>query len=292
MTLSIMYGCVYGINHTSLKTVEGQPENPEVKDNLNDDVGDTNSSPFSSAELFSKVKQSVVQIAYVVDISDKTRAVISGSGFLYDKNGHIVTNYHVIAGGSQNNLDVTFPDGILYHARVVGGDPLADLAVLKLEQNIPPDKLVPLPLGNSTSLRIGKKVVAVGDPFGLSGSMTTGIISGLDRRLPSAQGDQSIPGLRSSSMNISSRFIISDIIQTNAVIDPGDSGGPLLNTKGQVIGINTAIFSNTTEFSGFGFAIPSNTIMKIVPSLIATGVYLHPIWVYQVHISLRKLWTH
>ena len=242
-------------------------------------------------ELFSKVEGSVVQVSTTTNRengeflpADKSAL---GSGFVYDKKGHIITNYHVVASTlspdnrvvSSNNVPdirITFLDGSAYNAEVISSDPFSDLAVLKLEgDRIPLDKLVPLPVGDSTSLRIGEQVVAIGNPFGLSGSMTEGIISGLGRMIPSSSerspDDTMSPGAQSLST-----YSIPDIIQTDAPINPGNSGGPLLNMKGEVIAINTAIFSTTGPSAGIGFAIPSNTIKKVVPSLIATGAYQHP----------------
>jgi len=196
-----------------------------------------------------------------------------GSGFVYDKEGHIITNYHVVASGTNNNnnnneLQVTFLDGNVYPADLVGVDQFADLAVIRVK-NISPDKLAPLPLANSSSLRIGETVVAIGNPFGLSGSMTQGIVSGLGRLLPSNENQDNIEGAGSS-------YSIPNIIQTDAAINPGNSGGPLIDTEGMVVGINTAIFSNTGVYSGVGFAIPSNTISKVATSLIQNGSYHHP----------------
>ena len=165
-------------------------------------------------------------------------------------------------------MQVTFLDGNVYSADLVGFDQFADLAVIKVK-NITSDKLTPLPLANSSALRIGETVVAIGNPFGLSGSMTVGIVSGLGRLLPSNENGENFAGTTSS-------FSIPNIIQTDAAINPGNSGGPLIDTQGRVIGINTAIFSNTGVYSGVGFAIPSNTISKVATSLIQTGSYRHP----------------
>ena len=182
-------------------------------------------------------------------------------------------------------MQVTFLDGSVYSADLVGSDQDADLAVIKVK-NITSDKLTPLPLANSSALRIGESVVAIGNPFGLSGSMTEGIVSGLGRLLPSNENGENFAGTISS-------FPIPNIIQTDAAINPGNSGGPLIDTQGRVIGINTAIFSSTGVYSGVGFAIPSNTINKVATSLIQTGSYRHPyigiIGVSLVPISPSKL---
>jgi serine protease Do len=231
----------------------------------------------SLPDLFTKVQKSVVQVTER-DNSNELGARL-GSGFVYDKDGHVITNYHVVTPGTNNNneLQVTFLDGNVYPADLVGVDQFADLAVIKVK-NISSDKLAPLPLANSSSLRIGESVVAIGNPFGLSGSMTQGIVSGLGRLLPSNENQDNFAGPGSS-------FSIPNIIQTDAAINPGNSGGPLIDTQGRVAGINTAIYSNTGVYSGVGFAIPSNTISKIATSLIQNGSYHHP-YIGIVGISL------
>jgi S1-C subfamily serine protease len=209
------------------------------------------------SSLFQKVENSVVQItdSNEIDVFESRL----GSGFVYDDNGHIITNHHVVSGGG-NRLDVTFPDGVVYRASLIGSDPSADIAVLYVE-DVSKEKLLPLSLADSSNVRVGERVAAIGNPFGLSGSLTSGIVSGVGRQIP-AQDDEG--------------FTIPDILQTDAAINPGNSGGPLLNIRGEVIGINSAIFSTTGQFAGVGFAIPSNTIAQIVPSLITTGSYQHP----------------
>jgi S1-C subfamily serine protease len=216
-------------------------------------------SELTLPDLFDKAEPSVVQVSATSDTSEQGKL---GSGFVYDDNGHIVTNLHVASGSNQ--LDVTFADGTVYSATVIGSDPFTDLAVLYLK-DAPKDKLVPLPLADSTKIRVGEQVAAIGNPFGLSSSMTAGIVSGVGRLIPS-QDSGPLP------------FFIPDIVQTDAPINPGNSGGPLLDTRGEVIGINTAIRSTTGEFAGIGFAVPSNTISKVVPSLIKSGKFQHP-WV-------------
>lgn len=227
----------------------------------------TNTNSMSLPDLFTKVEKSVVQVTEQ-DNSNELGSRL-GSGFVFDKDGHVITNYHVVVPGSNNNdeLQVSFLDGNVYSAELVGFDQFADLAVIKVK-NITSDKLTPLPLANSTNLRIGETVVAIGNPFGLSGSMTVGIVSGLGRLLPSNENGE--------NLGTTSSFSIPNIIQTDAAINPGNSGGPLIDTQGRVIGINTAIFSNTGVYSGVGFAIPSNTISKVAQSLIQTGSYRHP----------------
>jgi serine protease Do len=208
-------------------------------------------------DLFQKVEKSVVQITDSSEINVFESRL--GSGFVYDDNGHIITNHHVVSGGG-NRLDVTFPDGIVYRASLIGSDPSADIAVLYVEE-VSKEKLLPLSLADSSKVRVGERVAAIGNPFGLSGSLSNGIVSGVGRQIPAEEEEG---------------FTIPDIIQTDAPINPGNSGGPLLNMRGEVIGINSAIYSTTGQFAGVGFAIPSNTIAQVMPSLITTGSYQHP----------------
>ena len=297
----------------------------------------SNATTLTPTELFSKVQDSVVQVTTTSrDIAGPVSSGL-GSGFIYDNDGHIITNYHVVAlaslsgsypntSSSNNNTDiiVTFYDGSAYNARVVGSDPFSDIAVLRVE-NISESKLIPLSFGNSSQVKIGEQVVAIGNPFGLSGTLTVGVVSGLGRTIPSLSveerpslprdnpGEQEqprlpqipppsndlfpdipdlpfelpplIPDQRQQQQEESGAFSIPDIIQTDAAINPGNSGGPLLNVEGQVIGMNTAIFSATGAYAGIGFAIPSNTITKVVPSLIATGSYQHP-WLGMIGVDI------
>jgi serine protease Do len=245
----------------------------------------------SLPDLFDHFKKSVVQITDSADLKQQDGLGISrlGSGFVYDSNGDIVTNYHVVAGAKNNTIVVTFLDGVSYEAGIKGVDPYSDLAVVKLlnldKHTDALSKLIPLPIANSSSLRVGQTVVAVGNPFGLSGTLTEGIISGLGRLMPTGGTDQLNPPLSPPSLQFKNPFTptvpnqtfsIPDVIQTDAAINPGNSGGPLLNMKGQVIGINTAIYSDTGANAGIGFAIPSNFIIKIVPTLVNGGTYKHP----------------
>ena len=191
-----------------------------------------------------------------------------GSGFVYDANGHIITNNHVVDGADK--ITVFFPDGTETSATVVGTDPDSDIAVIKVDPNAV--VLHPVPLGDSDSVRVGQLVAAIGNPFGLDGSMTTGIVSGLGRLLP---GGATSPN--------GARFSIPHIIQTDTAINPGNSGGPLLNLSGEVIGVNTAIESNrsfgvTPSFGGIGYVVPSNIVSRVVPQLIANGRVSHP-WI-------------
>ena len=221
-------------------------------------LGDENTLPIKRnltlVELFKKTEQGVVKIETNVADVDERKPV--GSGFVYDILGHTITNAHVIENATK--VTVTFLDGNQYNAEIIGSDKFTDIAVIKVNEK--PRLLHPLDIGDSSVLLVGEQVAAIGNPFGLSGSMTSGIVSQLGRLMYSQDNGFSIP----------------DVIQTDAAINPGNSGGPLLNMKGEVIGINTAIRSSTGEFTGVGFAIPSNTIKKIVPSLIEEGKYHHP----------------
>ena len=208
-------------------------------------------------ELFEKSEESVVKIK-VERIGSATDTGGVGSGFVYDNLGHIITNAHVVDGA--NKTTVTFLDGSQYNAEIIGEDRFTDIAVIKVSEK--PRLLHPLQMGDSSLLQVGEQVAAIGNPFGLSGSMTSGIVSQMGRLIATPDTAFSIP----------------DVIQTDAAINPGNSGGPLLNMKGQVIGINTAIQSLTGEFVGIGFAVPSNTVSKIVPALIEDGKYHHP-WI-------------
>lgn len=184
-----------------------------------------------------------------------------GSGFLYDNEGHFVTNFHVVDGVDE--ILVVFYDGLILEGELIGADPDSDLAVVKVMD--PSTEISPLPLGDSSTLRVGESVVAIGNPFGLQGTMTTGIISALGRTLPSQA--VSFGG---------GRFNIPNVIQTDAAINPGNSGGPLLNLAGEVIGVNTAIASSDRQFSGVGYAVPSTIVARVVPELIENGRFRHP----------------
>src|SRR6188472_77172 len=222
-------------------------------------------SPSPLNIIFKQVENSVVQITSKVPIPSNNpqnpqapNATALGSGFVYDKLGRIITNNHVV--GDAKIVDVTFVDGNRYTAKVVGSDIYSDIAVLQVVENITQQPLNPLVIGNSSKLEVGDPVIAIGNPFGLSGTITTGIVSGIGRLLPAAAG---------------LGFSIPNAIQTDAPINPGSSGGPLLNMQGQVVGINTAGISSSIGFSGVAFAIPSSTIMRIVPTLIEKGNYTH-----------------
>lgn len=214
------------------------------------------SKTLSLTEIFEKAEPGVVRVNTIRNQTmNETGGV--GSGFVFDKMGHIITNAHVIEGSTKTV--VTFLDGRSYNAEIIGMDEYTDIGVIKVNADL--KLLQPLSLGDSSNLNVGEPITAIGNPFGLSGSMSSGIVSQIGRLLPSGSG-----------------YSIPDVIQTDAAINPGNSGGPLLNMRGNIVGINTAIQSTTGEFTGVGFAIPSQTIAKIVPTLISEGEYKHP-WI-------------
>ena len=214
------------------------------------------SKSLSLSDIFEKSEPGVVRVNVQRGESEDPSGGV-GSGFVFDKKGHIITNDHVIKNA--NKVVVTFLDGRSYNAEIIGSDEYTDIAVIKVSADLV--LLNPLSIGDSSNLKVGEGIAAIGNPFGLSGSMTSGIVSQLGRLLPSGSGYQ-----------------IPDVIQTDAAINPGNSGGPLLNMRGEIVGINTAIQSATGEFTGVGFAIPSQTVAKIVPTLIDEGEYKHP-WI-------------
>ncbi len=213
--------------------------------------------------LFERSRDSVVFIStrrIVRDAWTRNLTAIprgTGSGFLWDNQGHLVTNFHVIQGASQ--ATVTLADGSEYPARLVGASAAHDLAVLKIDADF--GRPTPVPLGTSNNLRVGQHVYAIGNPFGLDWTLTTGVISALNRSLPNGNGTR----------------IIEDLIQTDAAINPGNSGGPLLDSQGRLIGINTAIYSPSGASAGIGFAVPVDTVARVVPQLIKTGQYNPPV---------------
>ncbi len=181
-----------------------------------------------------------------------------GSGFVYNQEGYIVTNAHVVDGA--DSIEVTFNNGYVAAAELVGTDGFSDLAVLKVD--VAPDRLTPVTIANSDTVNVGQRAIAIGNPFGLASSMTLGIVSGLGRQLPSAE---------LLNADLPNGFSNPSIIQVDTDINPGNSGGPLLNSHGEVIGVNTAIRTESGVFQGVGFAIPANTVQRVVPELIATG---------------------
>ncbi|MCX6070420.1 MAG: trypsin-like peptidase domain-containing protein [Chloroflexi bacterium] len=220
--------------------------------------------------LYQQVDPGVVTIwtfASTGGTQGTTVPIGQGSGFVIDTQGHIVTNQHVVADAE--TIEVDFPSGMRVWAQVLGTDLDSDLAVLKVD--VSAGQLIPLPLGNSDLVRVGETVFAIGNPFGLSGTMTSGIVSAIGRTLDS---ERASPG--------GQPFTSGDIIQTDAAINPGNSGGPLINLRGEVIGVNRSIrtesytVSGDAANSGVGFAIPINIVKRVVPSLIETGHYDYP----------------
>lgn len=224
--------------------------------------GDLAADERSTIELFEKSRDSVVFITTAQLVRDSwTRNVFavprgSGSGFVWDEAGHVVTNFHVIKGAAQ--ATVKLADGRDYQAALVGVSPAHDIAVLKIGVGFKRPPAVPI--GESAGLKVGQKVFAIGNPFGLDWTLTSGIVSALDRALPGEQGG--VP--------------IEHLIQTDAAINPGNSGGPLLDSAGRLIGINTAIYSPSGASAGIGFAVPVDTVMRVVPQLIKQGKYIRP----------------
>jgi S1-C subfamily serine protease len=216
----------------------------------------------NTTEIFEKASPAVVFVTnttlrrslFSLNVQEIPRG--SGTGFVWDDSGLIVTNFHVIAGA--HRLTVTLADRSEHAAEVIGVAPEKDLAVLRIEN--PPKGLATLPLGDSSELTVGRKVLAIGNPFGLDTTLTAGIVSALGREIR-APGNRKIRG----------------VIQTDAAINPGNSGGPLLNSLGQLIGVNTAIYSPSGASAGIGFAIPVNTVREVVPQLISYGRILRPI---------------
>ena len=206
---------------------------------------------YNVTRVYEMVKDSVVEIRTLYRFGESV-----GSGFVYDPKGHVVTNNHVVEGGLE--YYVYFIDGSAYRAELVGRDPDTDLAVLKIVGGGETRSFKPLRLGNSSELQIGDQIIVIGNPFELTGSVTTGIVSQKGRLLPSSRG-----------------YLIPGIIQIDAAVNPGNSGGPILNMRGEVVGVATAIESTTGQFAGIGYAISSNVVRRIVPELIEKGGYTH-----------------
>lgn len=238
--------------------------------------GDLAADEQSTIELFEKSRNSVVFITTRAQVMDFwTRDVFSvprgtGSGFIWDDAGHVVTNFHVVEGASE--AMVKLADGRTFKASLVGTSREHDIAVLRIGVDFkqPP----PVPLGSSQGLRVGQKVFAIGNPFGLDWTLTTGIVSALDRTLAGEGGPS-----------------IDHLIQTDAAINPGNSGGPLLDSAGRLIGINTAIYSPSGASAGIGFAVPVDTVNRVVPELIKSGKYVQPTLGIQVDTGLNQRLT-
>ena len=257
----VIGGVIVAIIFTVFLVVPAEFDKPKVI--LNNEYVNTiekttplHSKNLSLIEIFEKSEPGVVRVNVQRNESPDANGGV-GSGFVFDKLGHIITNAHVV--NDAKKVIVTFLDGRSYNAEIIGADEYTDIAVIKVNADL--SLLQPLLLGDSSNLKVGEQIAAIGNPFGLSGSMTSGIISQLGRLLPT-----------------DNQYSIPDVIQTDAAINPGNSGGPLLNMMGGIVGINTAIRSTTGSNTGVGFAIPSQTVAKIVPTLIEKGEYEHP-WI-------------
>lgn len=224
--------------------------------------GDLAAQEQTTIAIFEAARDSVVSIttaSRVVDFWTRSAHEVprgSGSGFIWDDRGHVVTNNHVIAGATR--ATVRLADGSAHPARLVGTAPDHDLAVLRIDPGA--ERPLPLAVGLSSDLKVGQSVFAIGNPFGLDWTLTTGIVSALDRELPTGPGT-----------------VIRGLIQTDAAINPGNSGGPLLDSAGRLIGVNTAIYSPSGSSAGIGFAVPVDSVNRVVPQLIATGRYAPPV---------------
>jgi len=229
----------------------------------------------ATVDLFERSRGSVVYITTqtrVVDLWTRNQFETprgTGSGFVWDERGDIVTNFHVVAGAS--GARVRLSDGRDVAAALVGTSPAHDLAVIRIDVTRPP---APLPVGTSNDLRVGQKTFAIGNPFGLDWTLTSGIISALDRSLPEDNGS-----------------LIEHLIQTDAAVNPGNSGGPLLDSAGRLIGVNTAIFSPSGASAGVGFAVPVDTVNRVVPQLIGRGTYTRPVLGIDVDEDLNRVIT-
>jgi S1-C subfamily serine protease len=237
--------------------------------------GDLAADEKSTIELFERSKGSVVFITTTQLVRDFwSRNMFSiprgaGSGFVWDNQGHVITNNHVVRGAAE--AKVRLNDGRDYSARLVGASAAHDIAVLRI--SVAERQPAALPIGTSADLKVGQKVFAIGNPFGLDWSLTTGVVSALDRSLPAEDG----------------RTVIEHLIQTDAAINPGNSGGPLLDSSGRLIGINTAIFSPSGAYAGVGFAVPVDTVNRVVPQLIAKGKYTRPVLGISTDEQLNQL---
>ena len=251
-TVAIIFAVFVSMNSiTDSGTSELIVTNGNYGETVGEVTGIERSYEYSLIDIFEKSEESIVQVSVLRGESDGGM----GSGFVYSDEGYVITNQHVVQDAEK--VMITFLDGEAYIGNVVGSDRDLDIAVVKVQPTN--TYLQPIKIGDSSKLKVGEKIAAIGNPFGLSGSMTSGIVSQMGRLLPQESG-----------------YSIPDVIQTDAAINPGNSGGPLLNMKGEVVGINTAIQSATGEFSGIGFAVPSNTVKKVVPVLIEKGEFSHP----------------
>ncbi len=236
--------------------------------------GELAADELATIEIFDRASPSVVFISTRQRVINPwTRNIASvprgnGSGMIWDGLGHVVTNNHVVEGASQ--AIVRLNDGRSYRATLVGASPAHDLAVLRIK--VPFDRPPPVPVGSSADLKVGQKVFAIGNPFGLDYSLSSGLVSALDRSITDDDGTS-----------------IDHLIQTDAAINPGNSGGPLLDSAGRLIGINTAIYSPSGAYAGIGFAVPVDTVNKVVPQLISKGRYIRPSLGITVDADMNRL---
>jgi S1-C subfamily serine protease len=253
-----------------VQAVSVQPKQNSTSSNISSDLL---AQENTLNTIFNQAEKSIVTITRTLPspttvTPEAQNITVLGTGFVYDNQGHIITNNHVV--GHAKTVNVLFENGDRHTAKVIGGDTLNDLAVLKLIGNITQqnEERSPLPIGNSSKLQIGEAVIAIGNPYRLEGTMTTGIVSATGRLIPEDTPVEQFLRIHFPWV----AFSIASGLQTDAPINPGNSGGPLLNLQGQVIGINTAAIGN----NGIGFAIPSNAITRIIPTLIGKGNYTHP----------------
>ncbi len=238
--------------------------------------GDLSITEKTNIEIFQKSSPSVVYITTLADtINLWTRDITripqgTGSGFIWDADGHIITNYHVLQGASAVKIHLS--DQRTFDASLVGASPDHDIAVLRIPMTVKIPK--PLPVGTSNDLQVGQIMYAIGNPFGLDQTLTTGVVSALDRSLHNDNGS-----------------VIEGLIQTDAAINPGNSGGPLIDSAGRLVGINTAIYSPSGAYAGIGFAVPVDTVNRIVPQIIAHGHYQRPRLGITINDELNKLIT-
>jgi protease Do-like 1, chloroplastic len=263
----VLWLCLFGVSELAPAAEWGKPlgpayEGPEGRPRpVAPPPPELGADERATMAVFDKVSRSVVFISntaiqrdfWSLDTMEVPQG--SGSGFVWNKQGHIVTNFHVIYGA--NSIKATLGDGAEYKAAVIGVDPDHDLAVLQIQA--PADVLWPVTVGTSRDLRVGQKVLAIGNPFGLDHTLTTGVVSALGRTIKSL-----------------SNRTIEAVIQTDAAINPGNSGGPLLDGSGRVVGVNTQIVSPSGAFAGIGFAVPMDTVNRIVPELIKHGKLIRP----------------
>jgi S1-C subfamily serine protease len=259
LLMGILIGTVAARSRLFRPQSSGAPSTHEVVGPLDAPLQPDESN---TVEIFKATSPSVVfvtnvAVAYEDPLSLRATEFLqgAGTGFIWDEDGHIVTNYHVARGAQR--LQVRLSDGTYWDAEVVGVEPDKDIAVLRIDA--PRKDLRPVSVGTSRTLQVGQKVIAIGNPFGFDQTLTTGVVSALGRQIQSAE-----------------ERAIHDVVQTDAAINPGNSGGPLLDSHGQLIGMNTAIYSPSGSNAGIGFAVPSDTIKRIVPEIVRTGRYQRP----------------